>query len=184
MLKLLQEVFGDSERANIAKDETSLHQNLHLFLQQHQDVFLRNVIFTQDAMEGKKVVDYAGLSGLYYQFLRSQDSMEKDLAKKPLGSDLSWVPSSSQHFDSFSVLPKPSRTSRPGKPTVLTLEEETILANFILQLEEKQIRLPREDVRKLVMGMLSALGRTTHPFKDDGPHRHWFKVPLPPRGYL
>ena len=182
MLKLLQEIFGDAERSSIAKDETSLHQNLHLFLQQHQDVFLRNMIFNQEAMEGKKVVDASGLSSLYYQFLRSQDSMEKDLSKKPLGSEL-WVSSSSPHFDSFSVLPKSSRSSRPGKPTVLTLEEEAILANFILQLEEKQIRLPREDVRKLVMGMLSALGRTSHPFKDDGPHRHWFKVPIDFRGY-
>ena len=65
------------------------------------------------------------------------------------------------------------RNPKPGKPTVLTTDEERILADFILRLEKKQMRIPREDVGKLVMGILQAMNRP-HPFKDDGPHRHWF----------
>lgn len=180
MIKLLQEIFNDAERSGIVKDEGILLQNLHLFFQQHQDVFVRNVIFSQDPKEGKKIVDFTTLSNLYYQIYRNQDSSgDKDISKKgPIpSSELAWIPSASPaptYTEAFPAVVKPSRSARPGKPTVLTLDEEAILANFILQLEEKQIRLPREDVRKLVMGMLAALGRP-HPFKQDGPHRHWFK---------
>ena len=67
VIKLLQEVFNDTERSGIMKDETILHQNLHLFLQHHQDIFVRNVIFSQDPKEGKKVIDFNTLSNLYYQ---------------------------------------------------------------------------------------------------------------------
>ena len=173
-------MFNDAERSGIMKDETILHQNLHLFLQHHQDIFVRNIIFSQDPKEGKKIIDFNTLSTLYYQIYNTPDtSVEKNLSKKRRISsrELTWVPSASPapaYAESFPSVGKSSRNARPGKPTVLTLDEEAILANFILQLEEKQIRLPRDDVRKLVMGMLATMGRP-HPFKQDGPHRHWFK---------
>lgn len=180
VIKLLQEVFNDAERSGIVKDETILLQNLHLFLQHHQDLLVRNVIYSQEPKEGKKVVDFPSLSNLFYQLYHTSDtSVDKSLAKKRRISsrELTWIPSAPPapaYAESFPPMGKSSRNARPGKPTVLTLDEEAILANFILQLEEKQIRLPRDDVRKLVMGMLASLGRP-HPFKQDGPHRHWFK---------
>ena len=65
------------------------------------------------------------------------------------------------------------RSSKPGKPTVLRSDEEVILATFVTLLDGQGIRIPRDDVKKLVMGMLP--GERGHPFKDDGPHRHWFR---------
>ncbi|KAK8797219.1 hypothetical protein WA158_004429 [Blastocystis sp. Blastoise] len=65
------------------------------------------------------------------------------------------------------------RSTKPGKPTVLKNDEEAILATFVTLLDSQGIRIPREDVKKLVMGMLP--GERGHPFKDDGPHRHWFR---------
>ena len=173
VLKLMQELFMDNERSAVAKDDTLLHQSINLFFQQHQDLLVHSVVFTQEAMEGKKIIDFTAFSQLFYQFYQAQEGSlpEKELSKKTaIAGDITWPTA----YAPEPFVTKSTRTTRPGKPTVLTLEEEAILANFILQLEEKQIRLPREDVGKLVMGMMNALGRQ-HPFKNDGPHRHWFK---------
>ena len=76
-------MFNDAERSGIMKDETILHQNLHLFLQHHQDIFVRNIIFSQDPKEGKKIIDFNTLSTLYYQIYNTPDtSVEKNLSKK------------------------------------------------------------------------------------------------------
>ena len=163
---------NDNERGTIAKDENQLHQVLQIFLQQHSDLAVKNVVYSDDYDVSKKQLDYSSLFRLYAQFNNSDMILDKDGKAIP---DNNWLQqplynAPSRRNDLGSIK---NKNTRPGKPTVLTADEEAILADFILRLEEKSIRLPREDVGKLVLGILSTLNRS-HPFKDDGPHRHWF----------
>lgn len=182
LIKLFGELFNDVERSSISKEENQLHQTLVMFLQQHQDISLHNVLITDDAEPSKKLCDYSHLKLVFSQCLSSANASNdlplaadaKEMLKNPVASpDINWLSQVRSYQHERTFVSKSARASHPGKPTVLTAEEELILTNYILRLEERQVRIPREDVGKLVMGMLRVLGRQ-HPFKDDGPHRHWF----------
>lgn len=133
---------------------------------------MKNVIYVDDLDVNKKQLEFNSLLSLYAQFSSNDLLIDKD-GKTVL--DPQWIPQTMYPTTRRTepVQQKTVKNARPGKPTVLTADEEAILADFILRLEEKGIRLPREDVGKLVLGILSTLGRP-HPFKEDGPHRHWF----------
>ena len=184
LIKLFGELFTDIDRSSVSKDENQLHQTLVMFLQQHQDVSLHNVLLADDAEPTKKLAEYSQFTIVFNQCLSNTNASNdlalnadgKEMIKNPVASgDVGWLNQARtyQHDHNYSIVPPKTRNSHPGKPTVLTTDEELILTNFILHLEERQVRIPREDVGKLVMGLMRVLGRQ-HPFKDDGPHRHWF----------
>ena len=179
VLKLFGELFNDSERSSIAKDESILLQTLQLFLQQHQDIRIHNVICNDQSEITRHLLDYNNFRATFNHFL-SQQSDEttvvadpKEMKKQSIPSEMPWQSSTRIYPETYAMMSGKMRNPKPGKPTVLTTDEERILADFILRLEKKQMRIPREDVGKLVMGILQAMNRP-HPFKDDGPHRHWF----------
>lgn len=180
ILKLLGELFSDAERSSVAKDESILLQTLQFFLQQHQDLPIHNVICSEPSEVSRGLIDYPNLRAMFNHVLSQQNdesavvSDRKERKKQPIPAEMSWSNSSSLYSDApFAPMIVQSRSHKPGKPTVLTADEERILANFIIQLEKKQMRIPREDVGKLVMGILRTTNRS-NPFKEDGPHRHWF----------
>lgn len=184
LIKLFGELFTDVERSSVSKDENQLHQTLVMFLQQHQEISLHNVLVTDDAEPTKKLAEYQQFTLVFNQCLSNANTSNdlplnadgKEVIKNPVApGEVGWLNQvrNYQHEHNYPVMSPKSRNTHPGKPTVLTTDEELILTNFILHLEERQVRIPREDVGKLVMGLMRVLGRQ-HPFKDDGPHRHWF----------
>ena len=71
----------------------------------------------------------------------------------------------------------PNMEARRGPPTVLTELEELALERFLLKLDDCGFKANREELAKLVMQLVSR-DKRQHPFKEDGPHRHWFQVVL------
>ena len=72
----------------------------------------------------------------------------------------------------------PQMGARRGPPTVLTPVEELALERFLLKLDDCGYRANKDELAKLVMELVSR-DKREHPFKDDGPHRHWFQVVAP-----
>ena len=83
LIKLFGELFNDVERSSISKEENQLHQTLVMFLQQHQDISLHNVLITDDAEPSKKLCDYSHLKLVFSQCLSSANA-SNDL---PLAAD-------------------------------------------------------------------------------------------------
>ena len=50
----------------------------------------------------------------------------------------------------------------------------------VLKLDDCGYRANKDELAKLVMELVSR-DKREHPFKDDGPHRHWFQVVAPRR---
>ena len=65
--------------------------------------------------------------------------------------------------------------ARRGPPTVLTATEELALERFLIKLDDCGYKANKEELSKLVMEIVNS-DKRPHPFKEDGPHRHWFDV--------
>ena len=52
----------------------------------------------------------------------------------------------------------------------------------VLKLDDCGDRANKDELAKLVMELVSR-DKREHPFKDDGPHRHWFQVVAPSRSH-
>ena len=65
--------------------------------------------------------------------------------------------------------------ARRGPPTVLTATEELALERFLIRLDDCGYKANKEELGKLVMRLVNN-DKRPHPFKEDGPHRHWFDV--------
>lgn len=74
-------------------------------------------------------------------------------------------------------LKNPNSGGKRGPPTVLTDTEELALERFLIKLDDWGYKANREELAKIVMNLVNQDGRD-HPFKQDGPHRHWFQVYL------
>ena len=48
----------------------------------------------------------------------------------------------------------------------------------VLKLDDCGYRANKDELAKLVMELVTR-DKREHPFKDDGPHRHWFQVGAP-----
>ena len=66
-----------------------------------------------------------------------------------------------------------STDCRPGPPTVLTSEEETRLAQFLIEMSDMGFGLTREDVMRTAFSIVSQAGRV-HPFQNGTAGRSWF----------
>ena len=66
-----------------------------------------------------------------------------------------------------------STDCRPGPPTVLTSEEETKLAQFLIEISDIGFGLTREDVMRTTFRIVSQAGRA-HPFQNGAAGRSWF----------
>ena len=66
-----------------------------------------------------------------------------------------------------------STDCRPGPTTVLTSEEETRLAQFLIEMSDMGFGLTREDVMRTAFSIVSQAGRA-HPFQNGTAGRSWF----------
>lgn len=67
----------------------------------------------------------------------------------------------------------PHKHPRPGKPTVLSQSEEILIVNYLVNLMDSGYNVNNNTLKNIVHEIIRNDGRT-HPFKEDGPHRHWF----------
>ena len=63
---------------------------------------------------------------------------------------------------------------RPGPATVLTVEEESKLANYIIEMADMGFGLTREDVMRVAYVIAEKCGKD-HPFKNGAAGRAWFE---------
>ena len=63
---------------------------------------------------------------------------------------------------------------RPGPPTILTAEEETCMAQYLIQMADMGFGLTREDVMRTAFLIVDKSGRE-HPFSNGMAGRGWFE---------
>ena len=62
---------------------------------------------------------------------------------------------------------------KPGPPTILTAEEESRLAEYVVQMCDMGFGLSREDVMQTAYAIVDKSGRK-HPFRNNIAGRSWF----------
>ena len=67
---------------------------------------------------------------------------------------------------------KCNKKKEPGRPTVLTEEEESLLSTALKFLGDSNMGQDREDIRTMVQAYLTVIKRP-NPFKDNKPGRDW-----------
>ena len=84
----------------MSKDENQLHQTLVMFLQQHQEISLHNVLVTDDAETTKKLAEYQQFTLVFNQCLSSANTSNdlplnadgKEVIKNPVApGEVGWL---------------------------------------------------------------------------------------------